>query len=111
MSPHGFSTLTRTAIGAALAALFILPGRAAGPRFYSDDPIAREPESQNAAGARPEDIGLFYDLAYNSFATARRKPSGQHALNVNTIDEVPDSGWFTNRVVAEHALSAEDGRP
>ena len=72
---------------------------ASGPRFYGDDPLAREPESRDAAAAAPEDIGLMYDLAINLFGTSRRTPSNVHAKNVNTIDEVPDSGWFTNRVL------------
>ena len=33
-------------------------GSAAGPRFYSDDPIAREPETQDASGAQPEELGF-----------------------------------------------------
>jgi len=37
-------------------------------------------------------------LSYNLFALPRRKPSGMRAQDVNTIDEVPDSSWFTNRI-------------
>src|SRR6266550_1116066 len=70
----------------------------AGPRFYDDDPIRREPESQSAAGATPLDIELFYEYAFNLFVTANRKPSNTRAGNLNTIDEVPDSSWFTNRI-------------
>jgi hypothetical protein len=75
--------------------------RTAGPHFYSDDPIAREPESRNAAGAKPLDIALFFEYGYNLFVTARRAPSGVRAGNLNTIDEVPDSSWFTNRIGAQ----------
>jgi hypothetical protein len=70
------------------------------PHFYPDDPIAREPESQNASGAQPYEIGLLYEVAHNLFVTPNYKPSGTRALNVNTIDEVPDSSWFTNRIGA-----------
>src|SRR5262245_46137019 len=31
------------------------------PRFYPDDPIAREPENEDASGAGEADIGLFYE--------------------------------------------------
>ena len=72
-----------------------------GPRFHDDDPIAREPESQDAAAAQPTEIGLLYELSYNLFAVSRRTPSNTRAGNVNTIDEVPDSSWFTNRVGRE----------
>jgi hypothetical protein len=69
------------------------------PKFYEDDPIAREPETRDAATVQERDIVLSYDLAENLFTTPgdRRKI---RALNVNTIDEVPDSSWFTNRILA-----------
>ena len=38
-----------------------------------------------------------YDLVENSFLGAGDKTE-RHAVNVNTVDEVPDSSWFTNRV-------------
>ena len=68
------------------------------PRFYPDDPIAREPESQDAAKAAPYEQSQFYELAHNLFVISGYKPSGLRAKNINTIDEVPDSSWFTNRV-------------
>jgi hypothetical protein len=68
------------------------------PRFYPDDPIARVPESQNASNATPYDGSQLYELVYNLFVTPGYKPSGLRAANLNTIDEVPDSSWFTNRV-------------
>ena len=37
-------------------------------------------------------------MTYNLFVTAGYKPSGVRAKNINTIDEVPDSSWFTNRI-------------
>jgi hypothetical protein len=86
--------VTAVAVGVTVAS-------AAGPHFYDDDPIARVPESRDAAGAKPLDIGLFYEYSYNLFVTARRSPSNRRAGNLNTIDEVPDSSWFTNRFGAE----------
>ena len=71
---------------------------ATNPRFYRDDPILRDPEPQDAAGAALSEVDLMYDLTYNLFALPGRKPSGLRAQNVNTIDEVPDSSWFTNRI-------------
>ena len=69
-----------------------------GPHFYPDDPIAREPESQDASKAQPYFIGSMYEMANNLFVTAGYKPSNTRAKNINTIDEVPDSSWFTNRI-------------
>ena len=70
-----------------------------GRKFYDDDPIAREPETRDASKVTEREIALSYDLAENLFTTPgdRRKI---RALNVNTIDEVPDSSWFTNRILA-----------
>jgi hypothetical protein len=87
--------------GVVLAALMATPAvRTAAPHFYKDDPIAREPETQDASGAQPWDIGLMYELATNLFVTANYTPSNTRAQNINTIDEVPDSSWFTNRIGA-----------
>jgi hypothetical protein len=39
-----------------------------GPKFYPDDPIAREPESQDASRAAESEIELFFEYPYNLFA-------------------------------------------
>jgi hypothetical protein len=91
-------------------ALAILCGDVASsqsPRFFSDDPIAREPDPEDASGAQPDDIGLVYDLGYNLFVTAGRVAPNTRARNINTIDEVPDSSWFTNRIGA-HAMTVDE---
>jgi len=75
--------------------------RTAAPRFYDDDPIARVPESRSAANAKPLSIELFFEYSYNLFVVANRQPSNTKAGNVNTVDEVPDSSWFTNRIGVE----------
>ena len=68
------------------------------PRFYRDDPIAREPESQDAGKAARYDIKSIYEMTYNLFVTAKHVPSRTRAKDINTADEVPDSNWFTNRL-------------
>ena len=68
------------------------------PRFYPDDPIARAPESQDASKAAPYSQSQMYELVNNLFVTSGYTPSGLRAKNINTIDEVPDSSWFTNRI-------------
>jgi hypothetical protein len=89
-----------TAVGAACVTVLVtaLSAQPAGLRFFDDDPIARDPESQDASGAAPHDIGLFYSLSYNLFVTGRKPVETTKARNLNTTDEVPDSGWFTNRI-------------
>jgi hypothetical protein len=70
----------------------------AGQKFHHDDPLTHEPDSQDAASVQESEIGLTYNLAYNLFVTASKPPQNVRARNVNTIDEVPDSSWFTNRI-------------
>ena len=77
------------------------------PHFYPDDPIAREPESQDASKAQPNEIEQMYEQIYNLFIEPGRKSSGTRAQNINTIDEVPDSSWFTNRV-GTRPISVDD---
>jgi hypothetical protein len=93
-----------------LCALISVPVLTQAPRFYSDDPIAKEPASQDASGVEPWDIGLIYELAINLFVTSNYKPSNTRAQNINTIDEVPDSSWFTNRVGSIPVSAAEIAR-
>ena len=95
-----------TCYASALTVASLATAGGAGRRFYDDDPIAREPESQDASRAERVDIGLLFDLTWDLFVTGRRQPSNTRARNVNTIDEVPDSSWFTNRVGAR-AITAD----
>ncbi len=89
---RGASTLALVLLAAALGA------GATAPTFYPDDPIAREPSSEDASAVRAWDIPLAYDLMLNLFT----HPGDQRdvrAQDVNTADEVPDSEWFTNRIL------------
>lgn len=99
-------TRTITALGSALALAAALTtlGSAATPRFYDDDPIWVEPATENAAGIETEDVDLVVDLAFNLF-TGSAPSNPARAGNVNTVDEVPDSSWYTNRL---GGLSADD---
>ncbi len=73
----------------------------ARPKFLSDDPLAREPETQDASKVQPWEIGLIADLTLNVFGKPGDPTPGVRAQNINTIDEVPDSGWFTNRIYSK----------
>src|SRR3954468_6223784 len=83
---------------ALLALLCVSVPRGAGPRFYPDDPLAADNDGAfDASGAKELDLSETYDFVENSFSSP-----GNHdairAVNVNTLDEVPDSSWFTNRI-------------
>jgi hypothetical protein len=71
-------------------------GRTAAPKFYPDDPIWRDPETQDASNVQGVEVSGQYDLIENSFLGAGDRTL-KRAENVNTVGEVPDSSWFTNR--------------
>jgi len=60
---------------ALILVLAIAPVFTAGPKFYPDDPLQREPESRDASGAKSSDIGLIYEIAMNLFAVPHLKPT------------------------------------
>jgi hypothetical protein len=68
------------------------------PFFLADDPIAVDDDrTRDASAARPIELGRYADFVLNTFSSpADRSPI--RAMNVNTLDEVPDSSWFTNRL-------------
>ncbi len=72
---------------------------AAERRFFDDDPLIREPESQDSSKAKEWEIDLFIDLATNLFGRPGDSAPNVRAKNINTVDEVPDSSWFTNRLL------------
>jgi hypothetical protein len=88
------------------AGLAIVPGRTAAPKFYPDDPIWRDPETQDASNVAELEVSGQYDLIENSFLGAGDRTL-KRAENINTIGEVPDSSWFTNRL-GRHVISTAD---
>jgi len=78
----------------------LVAGSANSPKFFRDDPIARDPETEDAKGVREAELSQLYDFAENSFLGAGEE-ADVRAVNINTVDEVPDSSWFTNRLGRE----------
>jgi hypothetical protein len=76
-------------------------------KFFDDDPMTREPETQDASGAQGRDINLVFDLAMNLFTRPGDSTANVRAGNINTVDEVPNSNWFTNRILSR-AVSVEE---
>jgi hypothetical protein len=99
------STCTRrTVVVFALAVAAVassLVVRGAGPRFYRDDPLSREPETADAAKVAARDIDLIPDLLLHMFTRPGDPAPNVRARDINTIDEVPDSSWFVNRIYAQ----------
>lgn len=65
-------------------------------RFYPDDPIWIDRDQIDVAAVADLDLSKSYDFLENTFGG--RRGSDGPALNVNTLGEVPDSSWFTNRI-------------
>jgi hypothetical protein len=63
--------------------------------FYPDDPITHTPEVEPPGQAGTQEINALYDFAVNSIHYKTPEPS--ESLATNTLGEVPDSSWFTNR--------------
>ena len=66
-------------------------------RFFPDDPIWREPVSQDVKNAKRYEPDLAYQTIENLFWRPGDREIGQRAKNINTVDEVPDSAFFVNR--------------
>jgi hypothetical protein len=84
---------------ALLGAVVTTSASSASGTFREDDPIRREPETQDASKVQEWTIDLFVDLTTNLFGQPGDRMTGVRAGNINTIDEVPDSSWFTNRIL------------
>jgi len=66
-------------------------------RFFPDDPIWREPISQDVKNANRYEPDLAYQTVENLFWRPGDGDIGQRAKNINTVDEVPDGAFFVNR--------------
>ena len=92
------TTATPWLSAAALGMLLTARPGANTPIFYPDDPLPRIVDSQDASGVQLRRIDLVYDTLENLFHRPGDATLDVRAQNVNTIDEVPDSNWFTNRL-------------
>jgi hypothetical protein len=69
---------------------------ASAQKFRSDDPIWEDHDRENIPGVGKFTIADYYDFLQNTFLSPGDK-TRQRAVNINTLGEVPDSSWFTNR--------------
>jgi hypothetical protein len=71
-----------------------------GQKFYSDDPLEREPAPSRVDKATPRKISDVYDLFSHVLSTPGEKHSVQRriaALDVNTLGEVLEGSWYEKR--------------
>ena len=96
--------LTRLLTVGALAGTVALSGNAAEPKFFPDDPILVDDDKAfDASNAQEIEPSKYYDFIENTFLTPGEERDIR-AMNINTVDEVPNSTWFTNRI-GQRAMS------
>jgi len=86
------------ALGCVFAVAVAAGVGANGQKFYPDDPITRIVDAADAAAVQEREIDLEYDTLENLFSWPGDQTPNVRAQNLNTIDEVPNSTWFTNRL-------------
>jgi hypothetical protein len=74
-------------------------------RFYPDDPIWRDGDTGNIPPPAEFDLSKSYEFLKETFGDSVH--SRGPALNVNTLGEVPDSSWFTNRL-GHHEMTIDE---
>jgi hypothetical protein len=105
------TTNTRTRYAATIAialaiGAFTMTGAAAGQKFYADDPVWVERDTEDASAMTPYEQSLFVDFTSSIIQGFGDVVPGR-ARNINTVDEVPDSSWFTNRL-GHRAITPEE---
>jgi hypothetical protein len=103
-------TLTRLLSGLgltlAIAGSLTAVSGAQSPRFFDDDPLWIDRDTEDASRMKPLEVNLVVDLTYNMIK-GRADVVPTLAKDLNTVDEVADSSWFTNRA-GHRALTPED---
>ena len=71
-------------------------------KFYADDPLWKEPAPRPVTKVAIRQVDDLYDFLENSYVTPGRerktiKLGIQPAMDVNTLGEVPNNAWYTNR--------------
>ena len=109
MSSSPFARILVTALLATALVSLSAQTPAEGPRiaarFYADDPLWRDDDMRTIPPPAEHDLSKSYEFVANTFGDTAR--SVGPALNVNTLGEVPDSSWFTNRI-GHHDLTIDD---
>jgi hypothetical protein len=96
----GAGLLSALGLGAAVTPRLAAQRLAAAPaehhRFYADDPVWRDDDMRHIKPVPMVDLSKSYEFVHETFGESVQ--SRGTALNVNTLGEVPDSSWFTNRI-------------
>jgi hypothetical protein len=106
----------RTTPSARLTAAFVLLIAArsgSAQRFFPDDPLWQEPPPINVGKVEVQQLDNLVDFYKNSFYEKgdRHRPGHVYpSQGVNTLGEVPDNAWYTNRHVQQRLSLSEFAR-
>jgi hypothetical protein len=89
-----------------------VPSTVVKKKFYRDDPLWAEPTPREVKNVKGLSIDNLYDFVEQSFVVPHvekhvERSRQDAALNCNTLGEVPDSEWYTNRH-ALHPMSIDE---
>jgi hypothetical protein len=98
-----------------IAASPALTRRVHAQRFLPDDPVLEDRDDLPIPPPREIELATAYDVIEHTFHHRPGKAKVPPAQNVNTLGEVPDSSWWTNRIgtrpmsIEELVRGANDG--
>ena len=82
-------------------------------RFYPDDPLSEEPAPLQLEAGEYRKLNDYYDMFTHTLGEPGQRQSETgppiRAGSRNTLDEVPDGAWFTNRI-GSSAMSVDEVR-
>jgi hypothetical protein len=89
-------------VSTVLSIALLLAGPGSARKFYPDDPLVREPAPEPVSHAQKRGLNEYYDFFRSTFfdpvKTQKKAPQPPPSEGINTLGEVPDSAWFTNRI-------------
>lgn len=94
--PSTRPALSRLLVVMALAIALTAAVSAQERKFYPDDPLRIDRDTLDTAEPSAIELSDMYDRFGHIFVELGTAQPVE-AANVNTLDEVPDSSWFTNR--------------
>ncbi len=101
---------TLAVLGLVLFSSFLPCLAAEGQRRWSEDPVTVDFDMEDVPEPTERQRGTYYDFLYSTFGLQVKEAfdlprtfrklgrNPKPAYNVNQLDQVPDSSWFTNRI-------------
>src|SRR5688572_12649319 len=103
-SMHLFSNMKRAYI--ILLVVISSTWTVSAAKFLPDDPLWHDADCQAVREPEEVEFSKTFNLMANTFGRPGNKEAVR-AANINTLGEVPDSNWFTNRM-GRNPLSSEE---